>query len=227
VKQQWIALESAEAVATLACQKILAAAKEAINQRGAFHLVLAGGATPARCYQLLANSAADWPHWHIYFSDERCLPTNDPERNSQMAAKTLTEQVAIPHHQVHPIPAELGAEEAAKRYSALIRDHLPFDLVLLGMGEDGHTASLFPGHQHPAELAVVAVHNAPKPPANRISLSVTSLSSCRHLLFLITGQSKQQAVAQWRSGEKLPIAQISAKSKTEVLIDSDAWADRV
>lgn len=226
---QWTQLESAEAVAKKACEKILAAAEQAIQQRNAFHLVLAGGTTPAHCYRLLANSEADWSHWHIYFGDERCLPASDPERNSQMAAETLTQQVAIPESQVYPIPAEKGAETAAKEYEALIKNRLPFDLVLLGMGEDGHTASLFPGHHHPTKhlaLALaLAVHDAPKPPTDRVTLSADALGQCQQLLFLVTGKGKQQAVRQWRQGVNLPIAQIKAAHKSESLIDADAWPD--
>ncbi|MCF6280597.1 MAG: 6-phosphogluconolactonase [Candidatus Polarisedimenticolaceae bacterium] len=223
MKHHWSRFESAEAVAEDGCDKTLAAAKQAIEQRGSFHILLAGGSTPTLCYRRLASSDADWPHWHIYFGDERCLPKLDPARNSQMAALALTEQVAIPSSQIHPIPAELGAEEAAKQYDALISNILPFDMVLLGMGEDGHTASLFPGQQHPAGRSVVAVHNAPKPPADRVSLSAAALSNCRQLLFLVTGRGKQQAVAQWRNGKRLPITQIEAIGPSEVLIDADAW----
>lgn len=223
MKPVWTPLESAKAVAERACHKILVTAGEAIRQRGEFHLVLAGGTTPELCYRLLADNQADWANWQIYFGDERCLPDGDPERNSQKAANALTNRVAIPATRVHPIPAELGAERAAEAYARLISNRLPFDLVLLGMGEDGHTASLFPGHQHPAGLRVVPVHNAPKPPADRVSLSTAALGSCRQLLFLITGKGKQQAVAQWRSGKDLPIAQIKSSGVSEVLVDCDAW----
>ncbi len=219
-KPLWVQFDNAEAVAQAACQRILKIAREAIAVRGQFRLVLAGGTTPERTYRLLAGTQADWPHWHLYFGDERCLPNTHPGRNSQMAEQAWTGRVDIPPSQIHPIPAELGPEQGAKNYGQLIRSALPFDLVLLGMGEDGHTASLFPGHHHPADSAVVAVHDAPKPPPERISLSAASLGNCRHLLYLITGSGKQQAVAAWRRGEPLPISQIQPMGSSEVLIDA-------
>ena len=217
-------LHSATAVAERASKLILAAAKEAIDRRGAFTLVLAGGSTPAACYQLLAASEADWHRWHIYFGDERCLDPKDPERNSAMAAMSLTSKVPIPARQVHPIPAERGPEAAAHDYESTIRPALPFDLVLLGMGEDGHTASLFPGHRHPANALVLPVHGAPKPPPERVSLGPAALTSCRQLLILVTGAGKRPAVQQWRAGEDLPISQVASDGRTILLIDEEAGA---
>jgi len=219
---EWIVLEDAEAVARRACDEILKIAQNAIEARGRFSIVLAGGTTPERCYALLAQSESDWNHWHVYLGDERCLPVDDPERNSLMAARTLTDQVPIPSDQVHPIPAELGAEAAAQTYETILKDALPFDLVLLGMGEDGHTASLFPGHEHPQDALVLPVHDAPKPPPDRISLSPKALGSCRELLFLITGAGKQTAVKAWRDGAALPIAGISSQGRARVMIDQTA-----
>ncbi len=222
-KLAWVHFNSAEEVAQAACQRILKIAREAIAAHGRFRVVLAGGTTPEQTYRLLAGAQADWPHWHIHFGDERCLPPTNPERNSRMAELAWLGRVDIPPSQIHPIPAELGPEQGAADYSQLIGSALPFDLVLLGMGEDGHTASLFPGHRHPANSAAVAVHNAPKPPPERVSLNAATLGNCRHLLCLITGASKQQAVAAWRQGKPLPISQIQPMGRTEVLIDSAAW----
>lgn len=219
---QWTLLDTAEEVAEAACQRILRAADSAINMRGSFHLVLAGGTTPQRAYELLAQGEADWSHWHLYFGDERCLPRNHPERNSQMAEQALTSKVPIPTEQIHPIPAELGAELAAEHYAQSIASHLPFDLVLLGMGEDGHTASLFPRQEQTLNTLTVAVHNAPKPPAERVSLNYPALGNCRALLFLITGEEKRDAVAQWRGGTSLPVSLIQPLESGEVLIDQAA-----
>ncbi len=221
-KLAWVRFNSAEEVAQAACQRILKIAREAIATRGQFQLVLAGGTTPEHTYRLLAEAKADWSHWHLYFGDERCLPSTDPRRNSWMVEQAWIGQVDIPLSQIHPIPAELGPEQGAANYSQLISSIPPFDLVLLGIGEDGHTASLFPGHHHPTGSAAVAVHDAPKPPPKRVSLSAATLGNCCHLLYLITGVSKQQAVAAWRKGEPLPISQIQPMGSTEVLIDSAA-----
>jgi 6-phosphogluconolactonase len=218
-------MDSADAVAREACSRVLRAARDAIGKRARFSIVLAGGGTPEQTYRLLAESESDWARWHVYFGDERCLPPADPQRNSLMAARALTDKVPIPRGQIHPIPAELGPEPAALRYGEEIVDALPFDLVLLGLGEDGHTASLFPGQQHPAEPAVLAIQKAPKPPPERVSLSRDTLASCRQLLFLVTGTGKRGAVRRWRRGENIPAAGITGQCTTQVLIDGSAWGD--
>ncbi|OOZ36317.1 6-phosphogluconolactonase [Solemya velesiana gill symbiont] len=221
---EWTILDDAEAVARTARDRILEAARQAVADRGCFKLVLAGGRTPALTYRLLAESSADWQKWHIYFGDERCLPADHPDRNSLMAKRALTSKVPIPPGQIYPIPAELGSEPGAAAYTATIEEVLPFDMVLLGMGEDGHTASLFPGHLHPENELVVPVRDAPKPPPERISLSKEALGRCHSLLFLITGESKQDAVNHWRSGKQtLPVATIRCPVECEVLIDSPAF----
>jgi 6-phosphogluconolactonase len=128
-------------------------------------------AHPLAVYRRLVEPPADWARWHLFFGDERCLPAGDPERNSLAARAVWLDRVPIPPDNVHPIRAELGAEPAAAHYAELIRDRLPFDLVLLGLGEDGHTASLFPGHAIQDAALVMPVHDAPKPPADRVSLT--------------------------------------------------------
>ena len=212
------------AVAKDACQRILAAAEKAIAERGAFKIVLAGGTTPEATYRELAKQQSNWSKWHIYIGDERCLPVDDTERNSVMAARSLTNHVSIPPEQIYLIDAEKGAETAAMAYASVVEAALPFDMVLLGMGEDGHTASLFPGHKHDLNETTHAVHNAPKPPSDRISLSASSLANTGELLMLITGAGKQQPLAQWHAGEDLPIATINAKN-TLILMDEAAWPE--
>jgi len=214
------------AVAEAACESILAAAKKAIAERGAFKIVLAGGTTPEATYRELAKQDSDWSNWHVYIGDERCLPTDDAERNSIMAARSLTDHVAIPTKQLYIIDAEQGAEVAAKAYASIVDAALPFDMVLLGMGEDGHTASLFPGHQHEALETTHAVHNAPKPPSDRISLSASTLANTHALLMLITGSGKQQPMVQWRAGEPLPIASINATNSL-IMMDEAAWPEAI
>ena len=209
-------------VAERAAELVLAAATTAIAERGAFKLVLAGGTTPMACYDLMAEAKADWNRWHLYFGDERCLGAEDPERNSVMAAGHLTDRVPIPVAQVHPIAAERGATAAATAYSPLVEAALPFDLVLLGMGEDGHTASLFPGDRHPEKALVVPVHGAPKPPPERVSLGPAALIACRQMLVLVTGAGKRSAMKQWRAGEDLPIAQFTGVEHSILLLDEEA-----
>ena len=220
---RWHYLETAEQVAEAACQQIINAANKAISTRGKFKLVLAGGSTPEKVYRLLAACNADWANWVIYYGDERCLPADHQDRNSLMATQVLLDKVAIPANQIFTMPAELGPEVAAERYKLAVAKAGTFDMVLLGMGEDGHTASLFPGHQHPQDELVHAVYNSPKPPPERISISAKALGNTRELIFLVTGANKQEAVNLWRSGSDLPVASIVPENGVDVYIDSDVF----
>jgi 6-phosphogluconolactonase len=220
---RWHYLETADDVATAACQQILNAAESAISERGQFKLVLAGGSTPEKVYRLLAKSNADWANWTIYYGDERCLPADHQDRNSLMASRVLLDKVAIPANQIFTVPAEFGPEVAADRYKVAVAKAGTFDMVLLGMGEDGHTASLFPGHQHQQDELTHAVYNSPKPPSERVSISAKALSNTRELIFLITGANKQEAVNLWRSGADLPVASIIPENPVDIYIDSDAF----
>ena len=222
-KSRWHILETADQVATAACTQILDAAERVIKKYGKFKLVLAGGSTPEKVYRLLAQANADWVNWTIYYGDERCLPVDHADRNSLMATQVFLEKVAIPDSQIFTIPAELGPEQAALQYQQIVADALPFDMVLLGMGEDGHTASLFPGHQHQEEELAHAVYNSPKPPPERVSISAKALSNTQQLIFLITGANKQEAVKSWRSGLDLPVASIIPENPVDIYIDKDAY----
>ncbi len=218
----WHVCEDDEAVARLLARQIVCSAREAIAQRGVFRIVLAGGRSPLAAYRILAREDCDWPHWRVYFGDERCLPADDALRNCLAARKAWLDRVPIPQECVFPIPVELGAEMAAKAYTHILENLPVFDMVLLGMGEDGHTASLFPGHQEPPGVRVLAVYNAPKPPPQRVSLSTATLSYARQVLILATGVSKRDALARWRKGESLPVAGITARERLMVLLDADA-----
>ncbi len=148
----FIRLESAAAVAQETARRISAAARRAIAARGRFDCVLAGGRTPLVAYAQLIEQPEDWSRWHLFLGDERCLAPDDAQRNSHAITLALTDRIPIPIANLHWIPAELGAEQAATRYDELIRPLLPVDFILLGMGEDGHTASLFPGHATPTNV---------------------------------------------------------------------------
>ncbi len=219
---RWQVLADAGAVAAEARRRILAAADEAIARRGAFQVVLAGGGTPEAAYRLLEAGDSPWEAWHVWFGDERCLPPGDPGRNSAMAAAALLDRVPVPPAQVHPIPAERGPEAGARAYAGAVATALPFDLVLLGLGEDGHTASLFPGHHHPPGPLAVAVHGAPKPPPERVSLAPAALAQGREVVFLVTGAGKAGAVGAWRRGEDIPAAAVRPATGVTVLCDGAA-----
>lgn len=223
ITPRWQLFKTADQLAEQATQDILQAAETAIAENGAFHIVLAGGTTPKVIYKLLAEAGSDWQHWHIYLGDERCLPSDDPERNSVMATECLLNHVSIPAEQVHFMPTELGSEAAAASYRKTISNLSSFDMVLLGMGEDGHTASLFPGHVHDLTDTVHAVSNSPKPPSDRVSLSSASLSNNAGILILITGQSKHDRVVDWISGVPMPITSITSNKSAAVYCDRAAW----
>lgn len=205
-----------------AAQAIARLAEEAIAARGEFRVVLAGGTTPRSIYEHLRGIEADWTAWHVYFGDERCLPGDHAERNSVMAWRAWLGAVGIPPDQIHAIPAELGAEEAAWRYASSIESVDTFDLVLLGLGPDGHTASLFPGQSLGVEsggASVLAVHHAPKPPSDRVSLSAWRLAKARRVWFVVTGPDKAGAVRAWRDGENIPAAAIACEGGVDVWVD--------
>ncbi len=214
----WQHLKNTNELAIKAAELIAQSAKHAIAAKGVFKLVLAGGSTPENAYRLLINIETDWNKWHIYYGDERCLPIEDKDRNSKMATDVFLKHTSIPKQQIHPIPSELGGQEAAIAYQAIVKQALPFDLVLLGMGEDGHTASLFPGHQHNKNELVHAVSNAPKPPSERVSLSAKALSQSEQVIFLISANNKQQALADWQKGKDLPVATINIEKPIEILL---------
>ncbi len=219
---RWHALEEGRSLQEAAFEIVLDCAMQAIQQRRQFHLVLAGGNTPRELYALLSQAQTDWSAWHIYFSDERCLPVKDADRNSQMAASSWLDNVAIPTFQLHTIPAELGAELAARQYGESLETVGFFDLVLLGIGEDGHTASLFPGHEWGTARGApdtLAIFDAPKPPAQRVSLSAGRLSRTRKALFMINGESKHQAVADWLAGKNIPARAIMPAAGVDVLVE--------
>lgn len=186
-------------------------AAESIARQGSFKIVLAGGATPKAVYQSLRHIQTEWHAWQVFFGDERCLPPDHPDHNSVMADHAWLDHVKIPPSQIFRIPAQLGAENAASEYASVLNGLGDFDLVLLGLGQDGHTASLFPGHEWgstEAHSSVLAVHEAPKPPLERVSLSAWRLSRAARVWFLVTGQDKREAMQKWRNGHNIPAASI-------------------
>ncbi len=204
-------------------QTILQVALLAISLRGTFHIVLAGGTTPRRVYESLRNADANWAAWHIYFGDERCLPADHVERNSWMAAQAWLNHVTIPRTQIHFIPTEEGAQAAASAYTQTLVNIELFDLVLLGLGEDGHTASLFPGHDLANTVdapAAIVVESAPKYPPQRVSLSAHRLSMARKVIFIVSGAMKQQAVKDWRNGIAIPATAISPTNGVDIYLET-------
>jgi len=210
----------AEDVAQRAAAIVVESAVAAITARGVFHWVLAGGTTPKRCYVVLRDADVDWPNVHIWFGDERCLPVGDAERNDHMADEALLNHVAIPPSQVHRIAAELGPNVAAKAYAALLANAPVMDLVVLGIGEDGHTASLFPDNPGLDDHRLaVPVYNSPKPPSERVSMGYSVLNATHRCLIMVAGKGKVDAISRIRNGERLPVARVEG---SEWLIDQEA-----
>jgi 6-phosphogluconolactonase len=181
------------------------------------HFVLAGGSTPKRVYeQLAAARDIDWNSIHVWFSDERTVWPGHQEANFRMATESLLGNIEIPAGNVHRMPGEDDPHQAAEHYSGAIEAHVPlgpdrwpeFDLILLGMGDDGHTASLFPGTAALQEWTRIAVANeVPQLDTRRITLTYPVLNSGRHVMFLVAGEGKAGALAQViAGGESAPPA---------------------
>lgn len=215
--------EDQAALSLAVARQIAKSAKQAIAARGSFSIALAGGDTPRRCYEYLRELPVDWASVQVFFGDERCLPAGEAQRNDTMAYESLLKHVAIPVQNVHRIHAELGAIAAADLYAAELSQIDRLDMVLLGMGEDGHTASLFPGNAATGSLSpVVAVFDAPKPPPERVSLGMSTLNAAHEKLFLITGAGKREPLGRIKQGSLLPAAQIIG---AEWHVDRAAWPD--
>ena len=210
---------SAAALAEGVAELFAVRAAEAVEERGRFRVALAGGRTPLAAYRRLAASPwADLVPWgavEVFFGDERCVGECDGARNDAAAREAFLRHVAIPPENVHPVPAL--APDGAARYEALLRERLSapapavpvLDLVLLGLGEDGHTASLFPGHPALAETRrlVVSVDGAPKPPPARVTFTLPLLNAARAVAFVVSGREKRGALARVLAGERaLPAA---------------------
>ena len=220
---EWRVFADADALVAELAAALCAEAETAIAARGVFHLVLAGGTTPLALYRALAARQAGDARWQVWYGDERCLPADHPERNSRMIEAAWLSASRIPPENRRPIPAERGPQDAAVVYAEWLAGVADFDVVLLGMGGDGHTASLFPGH--PWDGAdVLAVRDAPKPPPERVSLSAARLSRSQRVWFVITGAGKQDALSRWKKGEALPVSVVRGKQHTTAWVDQASWS---
>jgi 6-phosphogluconolactonase len=196
----------ADDVARAGADIVRAAAQEAVRRRGRFTIALSGGNTPRALYRLLAAppyaGAIDWAATQVFWSDERCVPPDHPDSNYRMAREVLIDRVPLPAANVHRLRAELPIpQQAAQEYRTELqavfgKGALPrFDLLLLGLGEEGHTASLFPGVPMPADpnITVAAVF-VPTVNAWRLTMTLPVLNAAGHVLFLVSGEAKQAAL---------------------------------
>jgi 6-phosphogluconolactonase len=226
-----------EALARRAAEEVARRAAEAVASRGTFSLALSGGSTPRLLYRLLAEPTepfarrVPWPQVHFFFGDERAVPPDDPASNYRMAREALLD--LVPSGSVHRMEAELGANEAATRYEAALRDHFGavevpvLDLALLGLGTDGHTASLFPGSPALRERRHwVMAAKGPPPAVERITLTPPPLERARALLFLVAGAEKAEPLRRMlrpQAGED-PIPAAQLRPEGEVLVVADRAA---
>lgn len=187
-----------------------------------FYVAFSGGSLPRLLCPALTTSplrtAIDWRAWHIFWADERCVPRDDAHSNYRLVREQLLDRVDIPETQVYPVNTDLKPAAAAQAYQTSLAQAFQlsvgekprFDLILLGLGEDGHTASLFPWHPllHEKERWVAAIYDSPKPPPNRVTLTFPVLNSAREVVFITAGESKAAALAgvfaPYESPEALP-----------------------
>jgi 6-phosphogluconolactonase len=233
-----------EAAAEHAAEEIARVLREALEHRGVAHLSLAGGTTPRRGYELLAGLLEDWSAVELWYGDERCVGPDDPESNHQLVAGSLLAGIAAQgkaEPREHRILGELGPDAAAAAYATLLRERvapaekgggaggLPtLDLALLGLGEDGHTASLFPGHpevEDESGALCLPVRDAPKPPPERVTLSLPVLRAACHCLLLATGAGKASALAAVLAGPDPCVpASLLSSERLHVVVDTAAAA---
>lgn len=223
-------LPDAEAMAVHAARRVSAAARDAVDRRGRFALALSGGTTPQPLYALLASDpwlhSLPWKSTHVFWSDERWVPPDDPRSNYGAARRLLLDRLPLAPSNVHPIRSEGAPTDAAAAYSRAVAENVAdgaLDLVLLGVGEDGHTASLFPGSDalYVSRRGAVACH-VPQLDAWRVSLTLAEINAARSVLVLVAGEDKAGALAAVRTGHSaLPAARV-APSEGDVVWVTDA-----
>jgi 6-phosphogluconolactonase len=214
----------------LAAERLADTISDGRRENGSVHLTLAGGVTPRATYERLASLVDDWDGVEIWLGDERLVPPDDPESNYRMLAETLLRSTGAV---AHAVPTGGSAEEAADAYSMEILKRVPvgpdsipvFDFALLGLGEDGHTASLFP-HAPALEAhgeVCVAVHEAPKPPPDRVTLTLDVLRAARSSAILAVGAGKARPAAALLSGADPGVpASLLAEGPLELILDGAA-----
>ena len=194
------------AVAIRAAEWIARVAREAVTERGRCALAFSGGTTPWRAFRALAEEDVPWDRVHLFQVDERAAPPGDPERNDARLKEALIDRVAIPSGNVHPMPVEEeDLDEGACRYEAILRQIAGtppvLDLVQLGLGEDGHTASLFPGDAAlrviDADVTITGLHKGRR----RMTLTFPAIDRARRILWLVTGAGKAVALERLRAGD--------------------------
>jgi 6-phosphogluconolactonase len=203
-----------ESLSQAAAALVVTQANLAVAARGRFSLALAGGSTPRRTYELLAQprflEQAPWDRMHVFWGDERCVPLDDPRSNARMAREAWLEHAPIPPNQIHPLNCAPGPAAAARQYEARLREFFAgqpprLDLVLLGLGHDGHTASLFPDSPVLEEKGRwVAEVYLTEPDLHRVTLTAPFINQAAVAAFLVAGKSKARVLREVRHGPRDP-----------------------
>lgn len=224
-------LADADALARRAADLMLAAARA---KNGAFSVALSGGSTPKRLYRLLATMPFPWVRTHWFWGDERFVPPDDSASNYRMTREALLSHVPAPADQIHAVPTvDLTSDAAAAQYEATLKefhdagqltpDRPLFDIVLLGLGTDGHTASLFPGKPMLDERRRWVGATDDPQGAPRITLTYPALESSRETIFLVAGADKKDRLREVLAGDKtLPAARLQPHGTLRFLVDRAA-----
>jgi len=226
---------SKKAALNFAVQHFIECGKEAILTHGFFTVALSGGSTPKQIYTELASPAnanlLDWSKVYLFWSDERALPPADPNSNFRMAMEAGLKSLPIPHEQIFRMEAETDIAQNAQKYEQIIKQLLKtrtFDLVMLGMGSDGHTASLFPGTKALKEKeALVVPNHVPQKECDRMTLTFRCINQANNIVIYILGKEKAPTIKKLFLEElsPYPIAQVGApNNKALFIIDSEAVA---
>ncbi len=206
-------------------------AQESIQDHGAFYVALSGGSTPKAIFQHLSAppyaQQIDWGKVHLFWSDERAVPPTDPDSNFHMAMEAGLKKMPIPQEQIHRMVAEAHIEENALAYENTLPKNRPFDLVMLGMGEDGHTASLFPGTEGlKVKDRLVIANYIPEKNAWRMTFTFSCINSASHIAVYILGASKKQILKQVLAAadtpSSYPILQVGTSESPSLWIADQA-----
>lgn len=204
---KWLVYKAFDESAKKAADFLAECIEKCIDGKGQCHVILPGGNTPVPSLEILAEMSLPWEKVHWYLGDERCCPQGHSDRNDLMLDNHLWSRISKTN--IHRIPAELGAEKAAELYREEIKSIESFDVAFLGMGEDGHTASLFPNHEALDDnRSVIPVFHSPKLPPERVSLSVDTLRKTKIKIVLASGKEKAIVIDMIKKDNPLPINSI-------------------
>jgi 6-phosphogluconolactonase len=236
-----VIVPDAGALARSGAQHFARLAQQAVESRGRFTAALSGGSTPRGLYRLLAGepyrSEVPWRQVHFFWGDERCVSADDPRSNYRMAEEALLAYVPVPSENVHRVEGELAPQQAARAYGRDLEGffcgpHVRLDLMLLGLGSDGHTASLFPGSaalEETTRLVAAVEAQYEDRPACRITLTLPAINTSRHIVFLVSGSSKADILQKVLSepGGPLPAQRVHPTAGALTWLIDEAAANRL